>query len=206
MIPWLLPLLLIAILLAPPLVLILGFFYAFKRRVPSQALLLFAGCIAVGYAGIDRWEKESVLSVLPAALQVNEMVYSEEPRWKNDYARGTFQVFVLPHDVASTITEKSLRFFDPGGFGKFDGWRETPVVLDESWSVDLSEWSPETRIGGVQAYVCHSGLAFCITPDASVAKDANAIAFSPGSYYAYDGHGALLIVSPGKKRVIYMKQ
>ena len=203
---WLLLFLSIAILLALALALALGFVHAFKKRALSLALLLFAACIAGGYAAFDRWEKQRVLSVLPDSLQVKDMVYSEEPRWKNDYARGSFQVFVLPDPVASTIAKKGLGFFNAAGLGRFEGWRETPVVPDESWKVDLSEWSPAPQIVGVHAYLCHPGLEFCLRFDDAVFDDANAIAFNPGSYYAYDGHGALLIVSPGKKRVIYLSQ
>lgn len=199
----------IACVLSIPAALVVGLVHAYKRGVLSYALLLTAACVAVGYQAFASSEKRKALSVLPSALGVTEVVASKDARWWTEYGEsGGIRVFVLPEPVASTIAEKGLGFFEAEKLGAYKGWRETPVAPDESWFVDFSEWSGDTRkiIVGVYAYICHRGLIHCVIVDQALIEEANAIALQRGGYYAYDGQGALIIVSPGKERVIYLYQ
>ena len=199
----------IAFVLAIPVALIAGLVRAHKRGVLGYALLLLVACGAVGYQAFAISERRNALSELPAALGVTDMVASKDARWWTEYGEhGGIRVFVLPAPVASTIAEKGLGFFEMENLGAYKSWRETPVAPDESWSVDFSDWGGEIRkiIVGVYAYICHRGLVYCVTVDRALIEEANAIALRRGSYYAYDGRGALIIVSPGKERVIYLYQ
>lgn len=208
MIALLLLLALIALLLAILATLIKGYLAFYYRRGPMQALLLLVGCIVAVYVVFKYWETQRKLNAVPTALQVNEMIYNKESSWHSEFdeTRGSFRVFVLPEKVANTIAAKGQGFFEDGELGDFKGWRSSPVLPDDAWLVDTSDWSPVPRHDGVLGFLCHYGLAFCIRPDSSVVDEANAIAYSPGSYYAYDGKGALIFVSSGKKRVIYITQ
>lgn len=199
----------IACVLSVPAALVAGLVHAYKRRVLGYALLLVAACVAVGYQAFATSEKRSALSDLPAALGVTEILSSKDARWWSwDGEHGGIRVFVLPEPVASTIAEKGLGFFEAEKLGAYKGWRETPVAPDGTWFVDFSEWGGNIReiILGVYAYICHRGLIHCVSVDQALIEEANAIALRRGSYYAYDGQGALIIVSPGKERVIYLYQ
>lgn len=201
-------LLVLALLLAVPVTLVVAGVYSYKRRVFRYFLLLLGGALIALYAAFTIWETHSNLRALPPALDVKEMVYSKERSWTNEFAetRGAFRVFVLPDPVASALAEKGLGFFQVAENGAFDGWRATPVVRDDAWDVDTTDWSPVPRHDGVLGFLCHYGLVFCVRPDDSAVDEANAIAFSPGSYYAYDARRSVIFVSPGKKRVIYISQ
>ncbi len=111
-------------------------------------------------------------------------------------------------DANLVLCRFRLRFFEVEKLGAYKGWRETPVAPDGSWFVDFSEWGGDIRevIVGVYTYICHRGLIYCVIVDQTLIEEANAIALRRGSYYAYDGQGALIIVSPGKERVIYLYQ
>ena len=199
----------IACVLTIPAALVAGLFHAYKRGLLSYALLLVAAGGAAGYQSYATWEERDALSVVPAALGVTELVYGKDARWWTEYGeRGGIRVFVLPEPVASAIAEKGLGFFEAEKLGAFRGWRETPVAPDESWFVDFSEWGRDirTKIVGVYTYICHGGLIYCVDVDPGRIDQANAIALRPGSYYAYDGQGALILVSPGEAQVIYLYQ
>ena len=199
----------IACVLSVPAAVIAGLVQAYKRGVLGYALLLTAAGVVVGYQAFAMSEKRNALSLLPAALGVTDLVSSKDARrWSWDGENGGIRVFVLPEPVASTISEKGLGFFGAEKLGAYKGWRETPVAPDGSWFVDFSEWGGNIReiIVGVYAYICHRGLIHCVNVDQALIEEANAIALRRGSYYAYDGQGALIIVSPGKERVIYLYQ
>ena len=199
----------IACVLSVPVAVINGLVHAYKRGVLAYALLLLAACVAGGYQAFAISEKRSALSDLPAALGVTEILSSKDARWWSwEGEHGGIRVFELPEPVASTIADKGLGFFETENLGAYKGWRETPVAPDGSWFVDFSEWGGDIRevIVGVYAYICHRGLIYCVTVDRALIEEANAIALRRGSYYAYDGRGALIIVSPGKERVIYLYQ
>jgi hypothetical protein len=202
---WALPLLVLAPLLAVPVALVVAGVYSYKRRVFRYFLLLLGGAPIALYAAFTIWDTHSNLRALPPALDVKEMVYSKETGWTSE-TRGAFRVFVLPDHVANALAAKGLGFFRAGEFGRFGGWQPTPVVRNNFWDVDTREWYPVPRLDGVRGFLCHRGLVFCVWPDDSAVGEANAIAFSPGSYYAYDGQVALIFVSPGQKRVIYISQ
>ena len=199
----------IACVLSVPAAVIAGLVQAYKRGVLGYALLLTAAGVVVGYQAFAMSEKRNALSVLPAALGVTDLVSSKDARrWSWDGENGGIRVFALPERVASTISEKGLLYFEAEKLGAYKGWRETPVAPDGSWFVDFSEWGGNIReiIVGVYAYICHRGLIHCVTVDQALIEEANAIALRRGSYYAYDGQGALIIISPGKERVIYLYQ
>jgi len=199
----------IACVLSIPAALIAGLYHAYKRGVLRYALLLTAAAAFVGYQAFEVSEERNAVSALPAVLGVTDMVASKDARWWSWYGeRGGIRVFVLPAPVASTIAEKGLGFFEAEKLDGYKGWRETPVAPDGSWFVDFSEWGGDirTKIVGVYTYICHRGLIYCVDVDPALIDEANAIALQRGSYYAYDGQGALIIISPAKNRVIYLYQ
>jgi hypothetical protein len=144
------------------------------------------------------------LSVVPDALHVNVMTYSQEESWGfgpggNEAGIRTFQ---LPKQVANEIERRGIEFFNnmpPNRTrrdwrGIYGEWRQTPI---SNW------WKTNEKTGllDIYDYICAYG--FCIDVAPTIVKEANEIINSEGSYYAY-GRTGLIIVCPAKRLVLYL--
>jgi hypothetical protein len=97
-----------------------------------------------------------------------------------------------------------------GSQGRYDEWHSTPVPETEVWA------SPEACDSGMSDFysitqhpICPSIASYMakygywIPFDAEIESLANEAVFSPGAYYSY-GRIGILIVIPGKRRLIYV--
>jgi len=77
-------------------------------------------------------------------------------------------------------------------------WRVVgnPYQAGERW-----KQNKKTRRFDIYDYICAYG--FCIDIEPAVVDEANSIVNAAGSYYAY-GRIGLIIVSPGKRLVLYI--
>lgn len=155
--------------------------------------------IASPIAAFKIYERDFKLSVVPDALQVSSISYSEEESW--GFGPGGneagIRVYPLSGEIANQITKRGIEFFNnlPANKdqkkrrwrGRYGTWNETPVK--EEGDLDIYD------------YICRYG--FCIEIDDTVVAQATDIINSEGNYYAY-GRIGLIVVSPSKKLVIYM--
>jgi len=117
-------------------------------------------------------------------------------------------VYPLSSQIADEISQTGMAFFnnkipptDPNERnwrGKYGGWSQTPIRADDKWGEEA-----ETGNLNLYHYICRSTEGACIPIDDAVLKQATEIVNGGGNYYAYQEHG-LIVVSPGRKRVLFM--
>ena len=191
-----------------PIILVVGLFYAYKKLTRSYFLLLLFTLIAGPFVAFKFYERGFMLSVVPDALHVTSISYSEEESW--GFGPGGneagIRVYPLPERVANEILQRGMEFFDnlpPNQNyqnrewrGEYDSWHQTPISQNKYWKL-----KEETKHLDIYDYICMYG--FCIDINPSVVKEADNIVNSDGSYYAY-GRIGLIIISPSKRLVLYM--
>jgi len=186
---------------------IAGGIIAFKKLPRVYFFLMLSILIASPIVVFKIYERGFKLSVIPDALQVSSISYSEEESW--GFGPGGneagIRVYPLPERIANQITKRGIEFFNnlpPNKNqkkrrwrGRYESWNETPVKEDRYW-----KQKKEGRLE-VYDYICRYG--FCINIDEKVVGQATDIVNSEGNYYAY-GRIGLIVVSPSNKLVIYM--
>ena len=194
-------------LVLTPLALGAGLIWAYKKLPRLYfGLLLFA--LAAGpYAAFKSYERQFMLSVVPDALHVASISYSEEESW--GFGPGGneagIRVYPLPSHIADEISQRGIEFFErlpPNQNqqsrewrGRYEKWFQTPIANDR--------WKPTKETGSLDIYDYICAYGFCIKIDDVVVKQATEIINSAGSYYAF-GRIGLIIVSPDKKLVLYL--
>lgn len=187
--------------------LIYALFQAYKRLSRLYFLLLLIVLVVIPYAAFKNWEASFMLSSVPDALNITFISYSEEESWGFGPSgnEAGIRVYPLPEQIANEISLRGLEFFNnlPPNHqqsrewrGRYEKWLETPIRPD-------SQWKPNERTARLDIYDYICAYGFCIDVEPSVVEEANAIINSAGSYYAY-GRVGVIVVSPGKKLVLYM--
>ena len=194
-------------LLLALMAIIAGTIFAHKKLRRVHFFLILSVLIASPIVTFKVYERDFKLSVVPDALQVNSISYSEEESW--GFGPGGneagIRVYPLPEEVANQITRRGIEFFNnlPANEnqrkrrwrGRYGSWNVTPVKEDFYWK--------QKEEGGLDIYdyICRYG--FCIEIDGAVVGQATDIINNEGNYYAY-GRVGLIVVSPTKKLVLYM--
>lgn len=174
-------------------------------RITLPALLVIVGA---PWLAFQHYERDYHLSLLPDALAVTSVEYSEEESW--GFGPGGNEagilVYPLPEATARRIGKQGLTFFEtmPANAnqqerrwrGYYTDWKETPVAPKRIWT----SREPRNHLHVID-YICAYG--FCIEIEQDFIDEANELVNSPGSYYAY-GRIGMIIVAPGKKRVYYL--
>lgn len=186
---------------------IAGGIFAYRKLTRGWFVLLVSFLIASPVVAFKIYERDFKLSVVPDALQVNSITYSEEESW--GFGPGGneagIRVYPLSEEIANQITKRGIEFFNnlPANKnqqnrrwrGRYSLWNQTPVKEDKYWK-------KKSEIGlDIYDYICRYG--FCIEIDDEVVRQATEIINSKGNYYAY-GRIGLIVVSPAKKLVLYM--
>jgi hypothetical protein len=198
---------LIALLLLP-IVIIAGLAYAYKRLSRFYFLLLTISLIGTPLTAFKIYERDFMLSVVPDALKVSSISYSEEDSW--GFGPGGneagFRQYQLPEQISKQITVSGIDFLKnmpPNKNqakrdlrGVYSDWVETPIKPGERWKPNK-----ETGRFSIYDYICAYGVCIDIKP--TVVEEANSIINDSGSYYAY-GRNGLIIVSPNKNMVLYL--
>jgi hypothetical protein len=185
-----------------------GLIYVYKKfSLRGLSLVLFM-LAASPYLAFKLYEQDFRLSVVPDALGVSSVSYSEEESWGfgSGGNEAGIRVYPLTDQVSQQITEQGLEFFknmppnqnqeDRQWRGLYDNWSETPVK-------PYSRWKPRTDGVGLNIfdYICAYG--FCIEIKPEVVEESNSAVNTKGSYYAY-GRIGLIVVNPKRKLVIYL--
>lgn len=186
---------------------IAGIVFAYKKLSRVYFFLILSMLIASPIAAFKIYERGFKLSVVPDALQVSSISYSEEESW--GFGPGGneagIRVYPLSEKIANQITKRGIEFFNnlPANKnqqerrwrGQYGSWNETPIKEDRYWK------QKEGEDLEIYDYICRYG--FCIKIDDTVVGQVTDIINSEGNYYAY-GRIGLIVVSPSKKLVIYM--
>ena len=191
-----------------PIALIAALVYAYRRLPLGTFLMVAAAVFGLPFAAYKAYERSFMLSVVPDALEVRSISYSEEESW--GFGPGGneagIRVYPLPERVAQQVIARGLAFFEqmpPNADqqsrrqrGMYETWMETPIHPDRRWMPN-----PTSTLFQLYDYVCAYG--FCIDIDQGIVDEAESIVNSPGSYYAY-GRSGLIVVSPQYKKVLYL--
>lgn len=196
------------VLLATPIAILVGLFYAYRKMPHTYFLLLLVLLVGGPYGAYKIYERGFMMSVIPDALHVNSISYRKEESW--GFGPGGneagVRIYPLSEEVANHISQSGIEFFkklppnqnqrERDWRGIYGEWSETPIKPGRNWQVN-----EKTNSLNVYDYICAYG--FCIDIDSLMVQEANLIINSPGSYYAY-GRVGLIVVVPGKKLVLYM--
>lgn len=195
-------------LLLIPIAVAVGGLCAYMILPRLRFLLLIFTLVATPFLASKSYERSFKLGVVPSALQVTSISYSEEKSW--GFGPGGneagIRIFPLPDEVADDVCKRGIDFFndlssnsntqyDQSG-ERYEEWHSTPISAGNRWK--------SSGVAGeldVYDYICAYG--FCITIDDAVERQATEIINSKGSYYAY-GRSGLIVVSPSKKLVLFM--
>lgn len=199
---------LLLVVLLPVVLVGTGLFHAARKLKAPCFLLLLAALILGPYGAFKAYEHRLQLSVVPDALHVTAMSYSQEESW--GFGPGGneagFRAYRLPDDIAAEIEHKGMAFFEAmppnqdqdsrGWRGQYMQWKATPVAPEEGWS-------PRQDTGRLHVDDYVHRYACCIDVDATLMAQADALVNSPGSYYAH-GRIGLIVVNPKKRLVLYL--
>ena len=195
-------------LLLIPIAVVVGLFFAWKKLPRPYFILLLFVLIAGPFVAFKSYERSFMLSVVPDALRVTAISYSQEESW--GFGPGGneagIRVYPLPSQIADEISQRGIEFFNnlpPNQNqqsrewrGRYEKWYQTPISANDRWKQNDKPGSLD-----VYDYICAYG--FCINIDDTVVKQATEIINSKGSYYAH-GRIGLIVVSPSMKLVLYM--
>ncbi len=191
-----------------PIAVAVGLFFAWKKLPRSYFFLLLFVLIAGPFMAFKSYERSFMLSVVPDALRVTSISYSQEESW--GFGPGGneagIRVYPLPSQIADEISQHGIEFFNnlpPNQNqqnrewrGRYEKWSQTPISATD-------RWKPKDKTSSLDTYDYICAYGFCINIDDAVVKQATEIINSKGSYYAY-GRIGLIVVSPGMKLVLYM--
>lgn len=97
-----------------PIAVVVGLFYTYRKLPHSYFLLLLFAFIAGPFAVFKIYENGFMLSVVPDALQVNSISYSEEESW--GFGPGGneagIRIYPLSKQIADEISQRGIEFFN----------------------------------------------------------------------------------------------
>jgi hypothetical protein len=191
-------------------------FFAFVLiaiRTKNLYLYSFVLIALISFAWFKFSEWKYHLSVVPDALNVSTILYSNEESW--GFGPGGNEtgiiVYELPDGIAREIQKAGIEYFAKLPQKTENGrnwhlvyrkWQNTPMQLDLNWAdpeIDGKTIStPPTQ--KIENYLNVYG--FGIPIDSSIKDEINKAISEPGSYFAYGRIGVLIVV-PNARRVIY---
>jgi hypothetical protein len=198
---------LIAFLLAP-IAIIVSLIYSYKKLSLLKFLLLLSLVIGTPLIAFKIDERNFNLSVVPDALKVTSISYSEEAAegfgpGGNEAGIRTYQ---MPEQISKEIESRGIEFFrnlppnkhleDRDWRGRYDDWKETPIKAEGHW-----KQNEKNKNLNIYDYIC--AYAVCIDIKPEIVAQASLIVNSKGSYYAY-GRIGLIVVSPKNNLVLYL--
>jgi hypothetical protein len=185
-----------------------------RSRRPLIACSILAAIVVVSvwnWRDVAMQEKRNLLNVVPHQFAVRDVVYVEEECTGMGLSGGDdcvgVLVFELPESSARQIQETGLSYFRDLGemsvverwSGVLEAWQPTPVPMSREWSWSDPADAPvrPPSLGGFLG-----PHQFMIDIDRKIASDIDAAISAPGSYFAQDRYG-VMIVMPAKRRVVY---
>lgn len=159
------------------------------------------------------------LRFVPEEMGVWRVIYVAEEAW--GFGPGGNEIGIIVYDMPETTYDAlqtgGIEWLQnlssnswSGSQGRYDEWHSTPVPETEVWA------NPEACDSGMSDFysitqhpICPSIASYMakygywIPFDAEIESLANEAVFSPGAYYSY-GRIGILIVIPGKRRLIYV--
>jgi len=183
-------------------------FYLLVKLPGRVTLSIVLVTVGGSYFAFKSYERAFQLSVVPDALAVTTVEYSEEEAW--GFGPGGneagIRVYSLPEAVAKAISSQGLGFLNtmPANAnqrerrwrGYYTDWKETPVSPQRIWEPQEAKGTLD-----VMDYICAYG--FCIDVAQEYVDEANELVNAPGSYYAF-GRIGMILVAPARKRVYYL--
>lgn len=183
------------------------------RRLLLTSAVAAVAAVAVGML-LD-WRKSVIqaeknrLSLIPQQFAVRKIMYAEEKcsgvgLSGGDNCTGVF-VYELPQATTRAIQQHGLAYFRGFGqtsvnkqFGPFGEWRTTPIDPGLEWVwVQHSVPLPPPTLSG---FLGHE--SFSIDVDSKIERDIDDSIISPGSFFAYDRYG-VMIVMPARNKMAY---
>jgi hypothetical protein len=143
------------------------------------------------------------LNHIPAALNVQRVLYASEQEWgfgPGGNEAGSI-VYQMPDDVASELQKKGLallRSLPTGKRQRAIQWLPTPVEIEGVWASVEPVWEKRSPISN---YLGQYG--FLITVRSDILKLADTALLAPGNFYGFGSAGGVLILIPSERRVIF---
>jgi hypothetical protein len=160
------------------------------------------------------WRKSAIqdeknrLSLVPARFAVRKILYAAERcsgfgLSGGDNCTGVF-VYELPESISREIQQSGLAYFLHLGqpfaveqWGAFEAWQTTPVAPSREWVWEDQAPLPSPTLSG---FLGHEG--FLIDVDSKMQSEIDNSISSPGSFFARDRYG-VMIVMPAKNKIAY---
>ncbi|MCB1936841.1 MAG: hypothetical protein KDF59_12955 [Nitrosomonas sp.] len=151
-------------------------------------------------------ERDFLLKNVPDALNVEKVIYTKQNTWLlfSPYNDRGIHVYLLPEQIGEKISESGIHFLDnlPPNLnkwerrGRYARWYETPIPPGYRWNQNQTTGQMDIR-----NYISGNDR-IDIKIDEVIAKQANSIVNNPGSYYAYNKDG-VIVVSQNNEIILY---
>jgi hypothetical protein len=183
----------------------------------GKLLTVLAAAVVAALAAVLflDWRKSAIqaernrLSIVPHQFAVRKILYAEEKcsgigLSGGDNCTGVL-VYELPPSTSGAIQQHGLAYFrdlgqtlvnkDSGPLGE---WQTTPVAPNPEWvwREHGAQLPPPTLSG----FLGHE--SFLIDVDSKIEREINDSIVSPGSFFAYDRYGVMLVI-PAKNKMAY---
>lgn len=176
-----------------------------KSQIAIYLLILFGFILFINLQ-YKSWEERRYLDIVPYGLNVSKVIYVNEESWGiGPGGNETGNIFYeLPDQVANEIQKLGAAKFykDTGGFSDFRNWAQTPILLTDAWQDSGSGREPEQNIQFTKIANYLERWGFSVSIDPKIESEIDYAIRKPGSYYAYDRNG-IIIVIPNYKKVVY---
>lgn len=177
-----------------------------KFTINLFILLILLSFYIFIYLQYKSWEEKRYLEIIPYGLNVSKVLYANNESW--GFGPGGNETGViayeLPAEDAIEIQKIGIAKFskETGGFSDFGNWQQTPITLTDAWQGPRigSEPIQNIQITKIANYLDRWGFSIPIDP--KIESEIDYTISKPGSYYAYDRSG-IIIVIPSIKKVIY---
>lgn len=159
------------------------------------------------YYQYKSWDEKRLLGLLPYGLNISKILYSNEESWGMGPGGNETGIiaYELPSEVATEIQKIGVSKFSKGtgGFGDFDSWKQTPILLTDEWLDSRVSGESEQNIQTPKIGNFLERLGYSVFIDPKIESEINNAITKPGSYYAYRKSGVIVIILPNNRKVIY---
>lgn len=171
---------------------------------------LLAGLVVWQWTEGTNEKRQKLLRVAPHQFAVLELSYAEEDCTGiglsgGDDCAGVI-VFELPERTALDIQRRGSTYFQEAGpmfavqrWGALETWQPTPVPTSADWSWSESDDAP-VRPPSLAGFL--GPHQYMIDVDRKIVSDIDHSISSPGSFFARDEYG-VMIVAPAKRKIAY---
>lgn len=178
--------------------------------IAASTLLLLTGLVVLQWTKAAKEERQKLLGIAPQQFSIRDLSYVEEECTGiglsgGDDCAGVI-VFELPESTALEIQQRGATYFQEAGpifavqrWGALDMWQPTPVPTGVEWSWSESADVP-VRPPSLAGFLGRH--QFMIDVDREIVSDIDDSISSPGSFFARDEYG-VMIVAPAKRKVAY---